>query len=456
MLNKINSLFQRVVRDEAGGVAVYTGFFSVLALGAGTLVLDVGRMGVLRSQMQNRADAGAMAGASQLDGRVGAQSRAIALATNAMSQASFITSGTSELTVQSVDFYSEVEPDKIVASGDEDSKFIEIELDPKSIDFMFKPLLVTASGPNTQTMNAHATASSQPFICHAPPLMICDPGELDSSQDLSLQSNIGRQIALKPPPSGGTAWAPGNYGLLALPDGSQGASDIEGALAAVEPADCYGLDVGTAPGVKTTKVKNGVNARFDLPGGLPYPAPNVINFPKDADVAADPNVYMGSGNWDLATYWADRHSTPLPTDLLDASRYQVYLYELGFEYARNGRQTIYPIEEALPSGFVTVTPMATDIPVDASHPDDPDYDGVPTATVADNGYSRRLVQVAVLQCQSEGVKGSHEYPTNGNYLEMFITEAVDGAPAGGIYAEIVRTLTPSNDPDFHANVKLVE
>ncbi|MHA1598560.1 MAG: hypothetical protein ACTSV1_07540, partial [Alphaproteobacteria bacterium] len=59
-------------------------------------------------------------------------------------------------------------------------------------------------------------------------------------------------------------------------------------------------------------------------------------------------------------------------------------------------------------------------------------------------------------CQSEGVKGSHEYPTNGNYLEMFITEAVDGAPEGGIYAEIVRTLTPSNDPNFYANVKLVE
>ena len=66
------------------------------------------------------------------------------------------------------------------------------------------------------------------------------------------------------------------------------------ALAAVEPADCYTLDVSTAPGVRTSKVENGINARFDVPGGLPYPAPNVINYPKDTEIAADPNAVVGS------------------------------------------------------------------------------------------------------------------------------------------------------------------
>ena len=321
---------------------------------------------------------------------------------------------------------------------------------------MLEPLLVTASGTHSQTLEATATAGVEPFICHAPPLMICDPGELDPTQDLSLVANIGRQIALKPPPSGGSAWAPGNYGLLALPDGSIGANDLEAALAAIEPADCYGLDVGTAPGVKTNKVQNGINARFDVGSGFDDPAPNVINFPKDTDVEADPNVSMGNASWDLLGYWTAKHASPLPVELADASRYQVYLYEIGLEFARNGKQTIYPIEGALPGGYSTVTPTAPDIPVNAGFPEDPDYDGVPSLPVASNGYARRLVQVAVLQCQAENVKGSHEYPSNGNYLEMFITEAVDGAPAGGIYAEVVRTLTPTNDPDFHANVKLVK
>ena len=286
--------------------------------------------------------------------------------------------------------------------------------------------------------------------------MICDPAESDPAYDLSLAANVGRQVPLKPPPSGGTAWAPGNYGLLALPDGSIGASDLESALAAVIPADCYDLDVGTAPGVKTNKIENGVNARFDIPGGLGNPAPNVINYPKDPEIEADPSIVMGSGNWDINTYWSAKHSVPLPSDLIGATRYQVYLYELGLEYARNGRSTVYPINGALPAGYTVITPAAEDVPVDAANPDDPDYDGVPSQAVASNGPARRLVQVAVLECQAEGVRGSHEYPTNGNYLEMFITEAVDGAPAGGIYAEIVRSITTNNSPDFHSNVKLVK
>ena len=116
-------------RDEKGGIAVFAGFFTVLALGAGALVLDVGRMSVLRSQMQDRADAGAMAGAAQLDGRAGAQARATTIATAAMTQSSAITSSTSTLGVQTVTFYSEVTPVPVLATSDEDSKYIEVLLD---------------------------------------------------------------------------------------------------------------------------------------------------------------------------------------------------------------------------------------------------------------------------------------------------------------------------------------
>lgn len=458
MLNKGNSknkFLKRFQVDENGGITVFVGFFSVLALGVGALVLDVGRMSVMRSQMQNRADSAVMAGASQLDGRPGAQARATALAVDAINLTSAMTFSGANLSIQGVAFYSELEPVPVLATSDEDSQFIQVILEPKDVRYLFQPLLVTASS-TTETFNAASMATSEPFICHAPPLMICDPEEFDSALDLSLEANIGRQIPLKPPPSGGSAWAPGNYGLLALPDGSIGASDIEMALAAVLPEDCYDLDVGTAPGVKTNKVENGMNARFDIPGGLSNPAPNVINYPKDDNIDVDSDLSMGSGVWGVSDYWNARHATPLPSDLLAASRYQVYLYELGLEYARKGRATLYPIEGALPTGYVVVTPSTADVPENLTYPDDPDFDGVPSQSIASNGYARRLVQVAVLQCQADGVRGSHEYPTNGNYLEMFITEAIDDAPAGGIYAEIVRTLTPSTSPDFHSNVKLVQ
>ncbi len=59
-----------VHRGEAGGVAVYSAFFAVFAIGVGALALDVGPMTILPSQMQDRADTGAMAGAVQLDGPI--------------------------------------------------------------------------------------------------------------------------------------------------------------------------------------------------------------------------------------------------------------------------------------------------------------------------------------------------------------------------------------------------
>jgi hypothetical protein len=443
-------------RGEGGGVTAYSAFFVVFAIGLGALAIDVGRMTVLRSQMQDRADAGAMAAAVHLDGREGAQVRATAVAMNAMSQISGIPGDGQDLNVQTVNFYSEYDPTPVAATGDEDSKFVEVILEPRRVNFFLEPILNPSGDQHYKNLAARAVAGANPFICQAPPLMVCDLGETDPTMDLALESNIGRQIVLKPPPSGGSAWGPGNYGLLALPDGSIGADDIETALAAVEPADCYSIDVSTAPGVKTKKVKHGINARFEL-DHLPYPAPNVINYPKDVEIEADSNVVMGSGNWGIDAYWEAKHGGDVPDELDDdASRYQVYLYELGLQFGRNDRQTIYPVNGALLEGYTPVSPGGPGIPEDAANPDDPDYDGMPSQTVAANGYARRLVQVAVLQCAADGVKGSHTYPTNGNFLEMFLTQSVNDIPAGNIYGEIVRPLSPSNDPDFHANVKLID
>ncbi len=444
---------RKFLSNETGGVAIYSAMFIVAALGSGALAVDIGRAAVLRNQLQNRADAGAMAAAGQLDGRVGAQARATAVAFNATQATSRMTSDPAALTVQSINFYSEIDP-LTAATGDEDSRYVEVTMTPKKIDFILRKFINHALGDQSTTIPSMAVARSNPFICHAPPLMMCDPEESDPTFDLEDPANVGRQVVLKPP-LGGSAWGPGNYGLLALPDGSKGAADIENALAAVQPQDCYTLDVSTATGVKTNKIQSGINARFDTTGD-PNPAPNVINYPRDAEIIASTTVTMGSGTWDAAGYWNARHGTPLPTALTDATRYQVYLYELGLEFARLDRQTAYPLDTGLPDGFTVVTPPGENIPEDLSDPDNPYVDGVPSSTPASNGYARRIVEVAVLQCIAENVQGSHTYPTNGNYVEMFVTEATPDEPAGGIFGEIIRPLSPNNDPDFHANVALVK
>ncbi len=137
-----------VHRGEAGGVTAYAAFFIVFAIGLGALAIDVGRMAVLRSQMQDRADAGAMAAAVQLDGREGAQTRATAVAMNAMSQTSGIPGDGEVLNVQTVNFYSAYDPTPVAATGDEDSAFVEVTLEPRRVNFWLEPILNTSWADN--------------------------------------------------------------------------------------------------------------------------------------------------------------------------------------------------------------------------------------------------------------------------------------------------------------------
>ena len=448
-----------MICDRRGSITIYTALFLTAGISAGTLAVDVGRMAVLRSEMQNSADSAAMAGAVQLDGRAGA--RALDVASNAAIGWSALPSGSGDLDVLEVTYYSALEPSPVAATGDADANFIEVALAPKQISMLFQPLLNSLTGSTTSTtstLGAVATARIDPFICHAPPLMMCDLSELDSGLDLTQPENAGRQVRLKEAQNSGAPLAPGNFGLLSLPDGSSGASAIEAALAAVEPESCYSLDVTTATGSKTQKVRSGINARFDVGAGWPFPAPDVINYPRDADLMADSTALLGDGAWDITSYWLDKHGVALPPALADASRYQIYLYELGLEFARNDRRTIYPPDESLPDGFTLVTPSGADVPVadDPANADNPDFDGVPEGEIAANGAARRLVQVPLLQCVAQGIGGHATYPTEGKYVELFITETVNAPPEAAIYGEVVRPLTPSNDPDFHANVRLVQ
>lgn len=448
---------RRILADRAGSVAIYSGMLAVLGIGAAALAIDYGRLAVVRAQMQDRADAGAMAAAVFLDKSDGARAAAEDVARNSVQQFSAI-AGDAELRVGSVSFYSAVTPSRVPATGDQDAMFIEVVLEPKTVNFFFQPLLSMVAGgtsPNSEQLDAMAMAAADPFICDAPPLMMCDPAESDPTLSLTDPNNIGRQFRLKEPQAGGGAMVPGNFGLLRLPDGSGGAAAIGAALAAVTAPDCYTMDVTTAPGSKTVQVKNGMNARFDITGA-PDPAPNVINYPRDTIIENDPSLSVGDGVWDIADYWDERHGGGLPTGLDDASRYQTYLYELGLDYARNGKKTLYPAPDTLPDGYALIEPGGVDLPVDEDDPNNPDVDGVPSQAPASNGPARRIVKVTVLQCIAENVKGSATYPTNGQYVEMFVTETVQDPPEAAIYAELRGSLTPATSPDFHANVQLVQ
>ena len=466
-------MWRRVLREEGAGVAAYVAMAAFTAIGAGAVAVDFGRAAVLRTQMQNAADARAMAAAAQLDGRDGARERATTVAKDLMDSVTAIAADKRDLKIENPVFYSQYTPTKVLATTDQNALVVEVTLEARSVDYFFSPILkfVGSGTPlETQTLVTQAAAQPQPFICHAPPLMICDYGDKgggvhDDDADLRNVAHAGKQVRLKEQGAGGT-WAPGNFGLLALPDGSSGASDLEAALAALSPEDCYSLDVKTATGSKTEKILNAVNSRFDITcNPWPYPAYNVISYPRDTELITDVNQKLGSGNWNLNGSWAAKHGGAMtPSDLTGATRYQTYLYELGLSYARNGKQSIYPVPAAMPSGFTVVTPPPSpSVPLAANpvNEHDPNYDGKPRPSRPPyyndptKDYARRLVHVVQLQCASNGVKGKHDYPTQANYIEMFITEYMASPPQAHLYGEVVRAITPTNSPEFHANVRLI-
>ena len=452
-------MMRRFFRNQRGGITIYSAMFAAVAVGAGTVAIDFGRMELLHAEMQHAADASALAGAVQLNGQDDSMTRSELVARNAMSQSSNIpaTGGDTPLAVNTVTFYSDFATKTVATTGLE-AKFVEVALAPQTVNLLFAPIYaVMYGGATTSTLNAKAVARVRPFVCHAPPLMMCDLSEVDPTEDPTLAANIGRQVRLKEPQSGSGTWVPGNFGLLSLPDGSTGAVDIEGALAAVSPNDCYEIDVITATGSKTNKVKDGINTRFDV-GSMPEPpAPNVINYPLDNDLIIDTALRIGSGVWDIDGYWTAKHGVATPPELAGASRYQAYLYELGETFARDGKKTVFPIPGGgPPAGYTTVTPTGPDLVVDAANPTLPDFDGVPQDPPASNGPARRLMEVALLQCVSDGINGHGTYPTNGKYVEMFITQEVKDPPNAAIYGEIVRSLSSLSDPEFHSNAALVE
>jgi Flp pilus assembly protein TadG len=486
------SAARNFLRDQGGSIVIYTGAFMTIGIGGAALSIDIGRIVLLKTQMQNRADAGALAGAAQLDAQKGAIARADYIIEEAMVAYTTAAADQGELTTFDA-FYYAPDEDYITrgaeTADDAAARFVEVIMDRRTLSFFYGAALNIMTGQSVSSfteLDARAVAMSDPFICKVQPMMICNP--LEAVGETPDNSYAGRSITLKQGQHGGGAWVAGNFGLLDLPtDGSYsggGAVAVYQALAAEEPSGCYGYNIVTAPGSMTMNVANGLNERF---GGYPVvgdstvvPAPNVIAFEndevmRDGSAVYDPTLIIGDGVWDIAAYWALNHSgVPMPAVLSDATRYQVYLFEQGVVYWKGkGKKTTQVATEPADAAAnwdkidsATDYPLAGVIPTNAAAPDDVWTDGEPpggqtvspsTVDVKAEGYERRTLRVNILNCIAEDVKGTGDYGSGGNFLEIFLTRPADG-PSGGaaIYGEFIRKLDPLISLEFHGNVRLTE
>lgn len=175
-------------RDCRGATTIYVVFAGTLALSGGVLALDIGRVVVLRSQMQNAADAAALSAAAQLDGQDGAITRATAAASDAISNTTNLASDDGDFVVQSIVFYAGTDLASSTTTDEAAAVAAAVTLTPRTISIFLAPILEaisTGSVANEFTLDGTARAGISTIICAAPPFMACNPAEDgDAGDDL--------------------------------------------------------------------------------------------------------------------------------------------------------------------------------------------------------------------------------------------------------------------------------
>lgn len=454
------------LRATDGATAVIVAMTGATLAGLWALSFDLGRAWNLQTELQNAADAAALACATQLDQLGGARARAISAASAGglvQNQQTFASDGQGAdvaISAANITFYSSLDPD-VVATGDDDASFCEVTVNQRTVSFSFSQLVGAVGSVNPL---ATATAERGKTVrCLVPPLVICNP---DEPNPFNAAGHIGHGVTLKS--SSGPGLNKGNFGLLAVPGDPNfqlSAAVIGDAWARVRPFHiCYGDTIQTKPG-QTTAIAHGLNMRFDIypmgthqvPSGEPPVKSNpqytpslnsvkgltktggqcalnnpqgwndppnkyngslpadMVGFPRDAcaynsgscDVDAGGTAF-GNGVWAGADYMAVNHPGTLLSAVPDLdgngtiSRYEVYQWETVNSLSSNAMEDPAPI----------CSTAAWQPPKD-----------------------RRVVSAAVVDCN---ILAGTTITTPDEWVELFLTEPM-GAFNGNndLYGEVI-------------------
>lgn len=453
------SVLREFWRDQRGIALILVSIMLQAIIGFSILAVDMSRANNLHNDLQKGADAMAVAGAGELDGKADSITRADrALATLVSNHYLFSGQTGVDQTLQAAGVTrrylrslpaSDASPiaaanvitDEV--AGAFEAKYVEVTVTPVGFFSMFPISFISGKdSDNSFNVGTVSVAGFRSAVCDFTPMFICNPfGAGDDGIKKLAQSLTGHSramVALKTQKNG--SYGPGNYGFLQTPDGSLSTPKITEMFASIRPKACYTNDgVDTRPG-NIPPVNDGINVRFDIyPNGNKYdpavypPAPNVLkgmavkitgkNCTYEAPNNGQASNYMalprdtclpncstnvpdklGDGGWDRAAYFKVNHpGKTLAQAGLDAnaSRYDVYNWEAG-----NSNE--HGAEATLPQ-------------CNAKTPD----------------LKRRLINVAILDCSTLNISGQGgNYPVQ-TFASFFLTEPAGGPPNADIYGEIV-------------------
>ena len=444
---RIWARIRNLPQDEEGSILVLFTLVVFIMMGMVGLALDGGRLYALNNQMQDLADAAALAGAKELNGEDDAMDRATARAQNLLSNTpTWAEVGSTGVQIGTPLFFKGPGPTDNPAGPLEGkyARFIQVTtIDRAVIPTLLRaiPVLLGSVDPpsNAQT-RATAVAGSGMVACNTQPMMLCNPFEPNE-----FTATRGQMFHLKPKGAGSTTFGPGDFGLVDPPGTiSAGAPDIRALLSQQSPALCYGNEVNPRTGHAVEMVKDGINIRFDRPphGGGPNvaamdltAAPNVLDafepgnpscnkwdaaigqkLPRDPVLTPVGGVEIGTGptKADLDAYWQSHYGSNWPVGL-PLTRYDGYLRELGL----NG------------------TAPAVVAGSEARGP---------TCQTNSNNERRRVISVSIVDCLHWAVRGNAVNQIwSSKYADFFITEPSED---GSVHAEFIEEFIPGSGASF--------
>jgi len=327
--------------DTDGVILPYVTLMLVVIIGVSVLALDGSRYMSLQTQLQNGADALALAGAAELDRTPTAIERATRAINRLVTNSSLLGSGSERnVRVARINFLRSLPPrdsDPILPGNRTNdptlAAFVEVMVEPIALRTILPASIF--GGSNVLTAGAQAIAGFDQVVCDFTPIFICNPFETggmsyrEATEDLVSASNDrgGRRklIRLTATQQKIGAFGRGDFGYVmpttgSLPTHACGpiaGAGIGQATAASRPPTCLRLSGVDLQPANDQVAMDGLNTRFDIyANGF---EPCKANYVADANVRKGYTT-LGNVNWCNARpsgpNWpiADAHAAAFPLD----------------------------------------------------------------------------------------------------------------------------------------------
>jgi Putative Flp pilus-assembly TadE/G-like len=477
--NTLANVAKSFCADTQGLILPYVTMMLIVIIGVSVLAIDGARYMSLQTQLQNGADALALAGAAELDRLPDARTRAMR-AIDTLVANGMLFGQERRVQVSRVEFYSRLPTDDnrpmsegTPATDGTNARFVAITVRPITLNTLLPASFF--GGANAVSAGAGAVAGFDQVICQAAPLYVCNPYEIpgmsyeqasgalqEAAADLAMRRRL---LRLRQYGDRNQPLVAGDYGFLVSTESSD--FEVMDAVAVDRPRACFIQNGVTFRPGAIPAVREAFNVRFDIYEGLMSGRENdpsyrpALNVRKgyvgggssgacnarpgtDWPIGVPPGQVtglpldrewpfqggrMGNGNWNLATYWQVNHggagrAPPIIDGNLASNanlptRYDVYRYEIGQGY----------VEDRSPGGETGVPAC---------------YGGGALSDVPD----RRVLYAAIVNCQSLGlVGGAQSNVPVAAFGKLFLTLPLQRSQTD-LYVELVGLVKPGDDGNF--------